>query len=110
DMKTLGEKLQRHVHRAVCRKYLQYGHETCRFLMPLPEIPESYYDNASRCVIFQCLDGMVNYFNRWVLLMCRFNHDLKCILSGKAAKAAIFYITDYITKLSLKTYEMLSLL
>jgi hypothetical protein len=41
---------------------------------------------------------------------CRHNHDIKCILSGKAAKAAMFYITDYITKMDLKTYEMLSLL
>ena len=35
---------------------------------------------------------------------------MKCILSGKSAKAAMFYITDYITKMDCKTYEMLSLL
>lgn len=38
------------------------------------------------------------------------NHDLKCILSGKAAKAAMMYITDYITKMDTKTYQLLSLL
>ncbi|KAI6014638.1 hypothetical protein EDC04DRAFT_2522802, partial [Pisolithus marmoratus] len=38
------------------------------------------------------------------------NHDLKCILSGKSAKAAMFYISDYITKMGIKTYVMLSLL
>jgi len=37
-------------------------------------------------------------------------YDIKCILSGKAAKAAMFYITDYITKMSTKTHEMLSLM
>jgi len=31
-------------------------------------------------------------------------------LSGKAAKAAMFYITDYITKSDVKTHEMLSLM
>jgi len=31
-------------------------------------------------------------------------------LSGKAAKAAMFYITDYITKMDIKTHEMLSLM
>ena len=31
-------------------------------------------------------------------------------MSGKAAKAAMFYITDYITKADLKTYQVLSLL
>ena len=43
-------------------------------------------------------------------MYCHHNHDIKCILSGKAAKAAMFYITDYTTKMDLKTYEMLSLL
>ncbi len=35
---------------------------------------------------------------------------MKCILSGKSCKAARFYITDYITKMSLKTYKILSLM
>ncbi|KAG1769238.1 hypothetical protein EDD22DRAFT_771441, partial [Suillus occidentalis] len=52
----------------------------------------------------------VNYFNPYVLVFCRHNHDLKCILSSKAIKAAMFYITDYITKSDLKTHEILSLL
>src|SRR5882762_10541168 len=56
------------------------------------------------------LISMVNYFNRYILVYCRHNHDIKCILSGKAAKAAMFYISDYITKMDTKTYEMLSLL
>ncbi|KAG1779379.1 hypothetical protein EV702DRAFT_923238, partial [Suillus placidus] len=45
-----------------------------------------------------------------ILVFCRYNHDIKCILSGKGAKAAMFYISDYITKMDSKTYEMLSLL
>ena len=53
---------------------------------------------------------MVNYFNRYILVYCRHNHDLKCILSGKAAEAAMCYITDYITKMEMKTYQILSLL
>ncbi|KAF8573852.1 hypothetical protein K439DRAFT_1285269, partial [Ramaria rubella] len=57
-----------------------------------------------------CCDANVNYFNRYILVFCHHNHDVKCILSGKAAKAAMFYITDYITKMDMKTYEMLSLL
>lgn len=57
-----------------------------------------------------CRDGTVNYFNPYLLVFCRHNHDLKCILSGKSAKAAMFYISDYITKMGLKTYEMLTLL
>ena len=33
---------------------------------------------------------------------------MECILSVKDSKAAMFYITDYITKMDAKTYEMLS--
>ncbi|KAF8231123.1 hypothetical protein L208DRAFT_1126231, partial [Tricholoma matsutake] len=57
-----------------------------------------------------CLDPNVNYYNPLILVYCHHNHDLKFILSGKAAKAAMFYITDYIIKKDLKTYEILSLL
>jgi hypothetical protein len=57
-----------------------------------------------------CRDGNINYFNPYILVFCRHNHDIKCILSGKGAKAAMFYISDYITKMDLKTYEVLSLL
>ncbi|KAI6025289.1 hypothetical protein PISMIDRAFT_677141, partial [Pisolithus microcarpus 441] len=61
-------------------------------------------------ITLMCHDGNVNYFNPYILVFCRHNHDIKCILSGKSAKAAMFYISDYITKSGSKTYEMLSLL
>ncbi|KAG2041054.1 hypothetical protein BDR03DRAFT_816075, partial [Suillus americanus] len=70
----------------------------------------SYYDADTKSVVLKCRDGTMNYFNLYVLVYCRHNHDLKCNLSGKAAKAAMFCITDYITKMELKTYEMMSLL
>ena len=108
EVKKLGEVLQRHSCKPVCHKYGNF--DKCRFLFPHEIVPESYFDSDSNSVVLKCLDSMVNYFNRYILVYCRHNHDIKCILSGKAAKAAMFYITDYITKMDLKTYEMLSLL
>ena len=35
---------------------------------------------------------------------------MKCIPSGKAAKGAMCYVTDYMTKMDLKTYQVLSLM
>ena len=35
---------------------------------------------------------------------------MKCILSGKAANGAMRYLTDYITKMDLKTYQVSSLM
>ena len=108
EVKKLGEALQRHVCKPVCHKY--GNDDKCRFLFPHDIEPHSYFDSDTNSVVLKCLDSMVNYFNRYILVYCRHNHDIKYILSGKAAKAAMFYISDYITKMDVKTYEMLSLL
>ena len=108
EVKKLGEVLQRHKCRPVCHKYGNTNN--CRFLFPHDIQQSSHFDSSTNSIILKCLDSMVNYFNRYILVYCRHNHDLKCILSGKAAKAAMYYISDYITKMDMKTYEVLSLL
>ena len=108
EVKMCGEVLQRHVCRAVCHKYGNDG--KCRFLFPHEIVEASYFDPETNSVTLVCRDGTVNYFNPYILIFCRHNHDIKCILSGKGAKAAMFYITDYITKMDLKTYQSLTLL
>ncbi|KAG2150885.1 hypothetical protein DEU56DRAFT_707660, partial [Suillus clintonianus] len=97
-----------HSCKCVCHKY--GNNDQCRFLFLHEIVEQSYYDADSKSVVLKCRDGTVNFFNPYILMYCRHNHDLKCILSGRAAKAAMFYITDYITKSDLKTHEMLSLL
>jgi len=52
-------------------------------------------------LFFKSGDPNVNYFNPYVLVCRRHNHDMKCILSGKAAKAATFYISDHITQMNM---------
>ncbi len=108
EIKKCGEVLQRHICGSVCHKYGNDGQ--CRFLFPHEIVEASYFDKEKNAVVLLCRDGTVNYFNPYILVFCRHNHDIKCILSGKAAKAAMFYITDYITKMDLKTYQVLSLL
>ncbi|KAF9782690.1 hypothetical protein BJ322DRAFT_984826, partial [Thelephora terrestris] len=108
QIKMCGEVLQRHGCRKVCHKYGNDEH--CRFLFPHEIVEASYFDPETNSIFLLVRDGTVNYFNPYLLVFCRHNHDIKCILSGKAAKAAMFYITDYITKSDLKTHEMLSLL
>ncbi|KAG2352759.1 hypothetical protein BDR07DRAFT_1205516, partial [Suillus spraguei] len=80
------------------------------FLFPHEIVETSYFDPETNSNVLMCGDRNVNYFNPYLLVFCRHNHDIKCILSGKGAKAAMFYISDYITKMDLKTYEVLSLL
>ena len=73
-------------------------------------VKASYFHPETNSVVLICHDGSINNFNPYILIFYYHNHDIKCILSGKSAKAAMFYITDYITKMDYKTYEMLSLL
>ncbi|KAG1725520.1 hypothetical protein EDB19DRAFT_1594951, partial [Suillus lakei] len=70
----------------------------------------SYFDPKTNSIVLICQDENVNYFNPYFLVFCRHNHNIKCILSGKGVKAAMFYISDYIMKMDLKTYKVLSLL
>ncbi len=108
EIQYCAEKLQKHKCRPVCHKY---GHvNDCRFKFPKDVIEKAYYDEDEQAIIFVCKDGNVNNYNKYLLVFCRHNHDLKCILSGRAAKAAMFYITDYITKMDVKTYQLLTLL
>ncbi|TFK22123.1 hypothetical protein FA15DRAFT_557586, partial [Coprinopsis marcescibilis] len=108
EIKQTGEALQRHTCRAVCHKY---GHvDDCCFLFPHETVDASFFNPDTNTVALLCCDPTVNYFNPYILVFSQNNHDLKCILSGKSAKAAMFYITDYITKMDAKTYEMLSLM
>lgn len=108
EVKACGEILQRHTCRRVCHKY--GNTDSCRFLFPHEIVEKSWFDPDTNSVFFLCRDSTVNYYSPYLLVFCRHNHDIKCILSGKAAKAAMFYITDYITKMDIKTYEMLSLM
>jgi hypothetical protein len=52
----------------------------------------------------RCLDGLVNNFNETMIEAIRCNMDIKFIGSGPAAKAVLFYITDYITKTQLQAH------
>ncbi|KAG1734452.1 uncharacterized protein EDB91DRAFT_1250974 [Suillus paluster] len=108
EVKKCGEVLQCHHCHSVCHKYGNQG--CCRFLFLHEVVDASHFDDQTNSVVLMCCDANVNYFNPYILVFCRHNHDIKCILSGKGAKAAMFYISDYITKMDVKTYEVLSLL
>lgn len=107
QVKACGEALQRHKHRDVCYKY---GSKECRFRYPHPYVEKSEFLEDENAIVFKCLDPTVNYYNPHLLVCCRHNHDIKCILSGKAAKATMFYVTNYITKMDVNTSDLLSLL
>ncbi|KAJ3860908.1 hypothetical protein EV359DRAFT_48209, partial [Lentinula novae-zelandiae] len=109
EHKKLGEKVQRHKCRPVCFKG-RMSNSQCRFGFPHDIVESSYFDAETNSVILARKECDVNGHNPVLLVYGRHNHDIKCILSGKAAKAAMFYISDYITKMPINTDQLLSLL
>lgn len=108
QVKLCGENLQRHKCHNVCHKY---GHNSeCRFRFPHKIINTSYFDESSNLIYLMCCDKIINFYNPHILVYCWHNHDIQSILSGHAAKAAMFYISDYTTKMDQKTYQILTLL
>ena len=58
-----------------------------------------------KCLLWiPLLHPRINNFNDIVIFLMECNMDIKYIGSGEAAKALVFYITDYITKASLATH------
>ncbi|TFK18904.1 hypothetical protein FA15DRAFT_561460, partial [Coprinopsis marcescibilis] len=67
-------------------------------------VPSTSVNEITGEVEMRHLDGMVNNFNNTILECIRCNMDIKYLGSSAAAKAVIYYITDYITKTQLKTH------
>ncbi|THU90072.1 hypothetical protein K435DRAFT_615899, partial [Dendrothele bispora CBS 962.96] len=109
EHKKLGEKVQRHRCKGVCFKGRPPG-SPCRFGYPHDLEDKSCFEPDTNSIYLPVLEPDVNYHNPYILVFTRHNHDLKCILSEKSAKAAMFYISDYITKNPLSTGDMLTLM
>ena len=106
ETKILAEFLQCHSCRAVCH---DYGHKEYCFLFPHEVYLKSDFDPNTNAITLMCKDPNINYFNPHLLVFCHHNHDIRCILSGKSAKAAMFYISDYITKNDEKMFQIMTL-
>ena len=61
---------------------------------------ESIVDLETGKINLRCLDGIVNNFNDTILAMIH----LKFVCSGESAKAILYYIMDYISKVQLKAH------
>jgi hypothetical protein len=108
EVKKCAEALQR--HSTPCHKVcFKYGAQECRFGFPHDVVEKSTFNAETNSIKLKALDPMINWFNPWMSVFCRVNHDLKLILSGRSAKAAMIYITKYITKDDEQMHEVLSL-
>lgn len=61
-------------------------------------------DPETESILLRRLHPRINNFNELVIFLMQCNMDIKYIGSGEAAKALVYYITDYITKQDMPTH------
>ena len=63
-------------------------------------------DPATGTLSLKKLEQWLNTITPLATFLLRCNTDVTSLLSGTAVKAVVAYITDYITKQSLRTYTV----
>ena len=112
DVAQLVETNNIHKHSDTCYKYCKAnrdGKKSCRMRMPRKLVLVSTIDPDTGHISIRRSDPMINNFNEYTLAACRSNMDIKFIWTGSDAKALVYYITDYVTKMNLSLHDILSL-
>ncbi|KIO17935.1 hypothetical protein M407DRAFT_41485, partial [Tulasnella calospora MUT 4182] len=97
-----------HFHRETCWKYLRQGEQRdddhCRMRMNGSTRPQNELDPETGSILPRQSHPWINAYNEIIIMLLKSNMDVSFIGSGAAAKALIYYITDYITKAALPTH------
>ena len=67
---------------------------------------QTFVDKLDGRIDVKKLESMLNTFVPLITFLFRCNTDASSLLSGSAMKAAVAYVTDYITKQVLKSYHI----
>ena len=113
DLYKLINTCNRHVCNPACYKNdKDVANKFCRYGFLHKIINEIHFDNETELLHIKWTDQWINNENPTIMVYCRCNHELKFIAtSGKdAIEALVYYITYYITKNTLYTSHMYSLL
>jgi hypothetical protein len=108
----LVEWCNTHRHSDTCYKYCNGAcgdKKICRMRMPRKLVPISTIDPDTGHISMRRSDPWINNFNEYLIAACRSNMDIKFIWTGNDAKALVYYITDYVTKMSLSFHDTFSL-
>ena len=112
DIVRLVESSNVHKHSDTCYKYSKSNKDNkkiCRMRMPRKLVAVSTIDPDTGNITMRRSDSMINNFNEYLIAACRSNMDIKFIWSGNDAKALVYYITDYVTKMSLSFHDTYAL-
>jgi len=78
----------------------------CRARFPCEQHETTHEDPADGHVNMKKRERFLNTFTPCVTYLLRCNTDITSLLSGTSIKAIVSYITDYVTKPTLKTYQI----
>ncbi|KAJ7143399.1 hypothetical protein C8R43DRAFT_846993, partial [Mycena crocata] len=81
------------------------GSGVCRARFPR-EFVESTRVSEDGHIDMRHMETMMNTVNSTLTYLVRCNSDVTSLLSGIAVKAVISYVSDYISKMSLKSFQM----
>ncbi|KAJ3475999.1 hypothetical protein NLI96_g11457 [Meripilus lineatus] len=76
---------------------------SCKARYPRETIPQTEFDENGN-LLLRKTEKWINTFSVVITQSLRCNSDVTCLLSGTQVKAVIAYVTDYITKSSLKCH------
>jgi Helitron helicase-like domain at N-terminus len=79
---------------------------TCKARFPRKIIPQTIVEAETGALIFKKREEWINTVTPVLTYLMQCNTDVTSLLSGTAIKAVIAYVSDYITKSSLKTYML----
>ncbi|KAJ7232430.1 hypothetical protein B0H12DRAFT_1011941, partial [Mycena haematopus] len=101
-----------HEHRETCWKHIRNGEPrddtTCRMRINGLTSSETTIEPESGSIVLKRLHPRISNYNETLTFLFRSNNDIKYVGSGEAAKALVYYITDYVTKAELPVHAGLS--
>lgn len=103
-----------HFHRDTCWKYMRPGetkdHEHCHMRKDGTKQADPALEPETGAILHRQMHPRINAYHDIVIMLLKSNIDISFIGSSPAAKALIYYITDYITKSGLSTHVAFSAL
>jgi hypothetical protein len=78
----------------------------CKARFPRPVVPETTVNIEDGYINLKKMEPMLNTISPCITYVFRCNTDVTSLLSGTLIKAVISYVTDYIAKPALKTYQI----
>ena len=82
----------------------------CKARFPCEIVPATKVDPESGAIKMKKLEPLINTLTAPLTYLMRCNTDVTSLKSGTALKAVIMYVTDYITKSSLKTHILFDII